>query len=48
MDNHFSHMIDVLNDGIFYMNDRDNVCFYNPSSILDLGLPLVILTLASG
>ena len=31
MDNHFSHMIDVLNDGIFYMNDRSNVCFYNPS-----------------
>lgn len=38
MDNHFSHMIDVLNDGIFYMNDRDNVCFYNPSFYSRFGI----------
>jgi len=31
MDHHFKHMVDVLNDGIFYMSDTEHVCFYNPS-----------------
>lgn len=31
MDHHFMHMVDVMNDGIFYMSDTKHVCFYNPS-----------------
>jgi len=38
MNNHFRHMIDVLNDGIFYMTDSDHVCFYNPSFYSRFGI----------
>ncbi len=31
MDNHFRHMFDVFQDGIFYMSSTEHVCFYNPS-----------------
>ncbi|MCG9677049.1 MULTISPECIES: EAL domain-containing protein [Vibrio] len=31
MDNHFKHMFDVFNDGIFYMTDDDRIFFYNPT-----------------
>lgn len=30
MDNHFKHMFDVFNDGLFYMTDDDRL-FYNPT-----------------
>ncbi|KGY07573.1 EAL domain-containing protein [Vibrio sinaloensis] len=38
MDDHFKHMIDVLNDGIFYMSDTEHVCFYNPSFYQRFGI----------
>ncbi|NOI82005.1 EAL domain-containing protein [Vibrio tubiashii] len=38
MDNHFRHMIDVLNDGIFYMSGNEYVCFYNPSFYSRFGI----------
>ncbi|NOH81086.1 EAL domain-containing protein [Vibrio sp. RE86] len=38
MDNHFSHMIDVMTDGIFYMADSEHVCFYNPSFYARFGI----------
>ena len=38
MDNHFSHMIDVMTDGIFYMADSEHVCFYNPSFYTRFGI----------
>nr|WP_269981645.1 EAL domain-containing protein [Vibrio sp. T11.5] len=31
MDNHFKHMFDVFNDGLFYMTDDDRIFFYNPT-----------------
>ncbi|MFM2586963.1 EAL domain-containing protein [Vibrio sp. TBV020] len=38
MDNHFHHMIDVMNDGIFYMADSEHVFFYNPTFYSKLGI----------
>ncbi len=38
MNNHFCHMIDVMNDGIFYMCQDDTVCFYNPSFYARFGI----------
>lgn len=38
MDNHFRHVVDVLNDGIFYMSDTEHVCFYNPSFYARFGV----------
>ncbi|MGD8231931.1 EAL domain-containing protein [Vibrio sp. TRT 1302] len=38
MDNHFQHVVDVLNDGIFYMSDTEHVCFYNPSFYARFGV----------
>lgn len=38
MDHHFKHMVDVLNDGIFYMADTEHVCFYNPSFYKRFGI----------
>lgn len=38
MNNHFCHMIDVMNDGIFYMCENDTVCFYNPSFYSRFGI----------
>lgn len=46
MDNQFRHMIDVMNDGIFYMADSEYVCFYNPSFYSKLGIDSGISSLS--
>lgn len=38
MDNQFCHMVDVMNDGIFYMADTEHVCLYNPSFYSKFGI----------
>ncbi|WP_260260326.1 EAL domain-containing protein [Vibrio intestinalis] len=38
MGHHFMHMFDVMNDGLFYMTDTDNVIFYNPSFYQQFGI----------
>lgn len=38
MDNHFRHMFDVFQDGIFYMSSTEHVCFYNPSFYARFGI----------
>lgn len=38
MDNHFKHMFDVFNDGIFYMSDNEHVCFYSPAFYRRFGI----------
>ncbi|MCY9803426.1 EAL domain-containing protein [Vibrio scophthalmi] len=38
MNNHFKYVIDVLNDGLFYMTDPHHVFFYNPAFYQQFGL----------
>ncbi|WP_428776329.1 EAL domain-containing protein [Vibrio sp.] len=38
MNNHFIHMFDVMNDGVFYMSGEDTVFFYNSAFYEKFGL----------
>ncbi|MFD2017655.1 PAS domain-containing protein [Vibrio olivae] len=38
MDNHFKHLVDVFNDGIFYMADCEQMFYYNPTFYAQFGI----------